>query len=82
MRRALDTWSRLGPIEKFALIQGQLLLWAVVVVGTYLMATKLGVGVAVVYVTLLAATFARTVRDVRRRKRNGEYGGANGASGR
>jgi hypothetical protein len=59
----------MGRAEKYALIQSQFIMWALVVAVAYFLATKVSAVLGVAYLALMIAVFAyallRVVRDTR-----------------
>jgi hypothetical protein len=59
----------MGRAEKYALIQSQIIMWALLLVVAYLLAAKVSVVLGVAYLALMIGVFAyalyRVVRDTR-----------------
>jgi hypothetical protein len=65
--RALgEAWKDLGRVQKYVLIQGQVLMWVVILVVTYLFATRLSVALAIAYLLAMLVLEGWMIRRIRR----------------
>ena len=55
--------------EKYALIQGQVLMWGLIVVAGYLFATRVSVVLAIAYVGIMLVVEGWMIRRIRRETR-------------
>jgi Flp pilus assembly protein TadB len=63
-------WSDMGRAERYALVQSQLLLWILVLVLAYLLATNVSVVLAALFVAPIIALFTwMTWRVIRQQRR-------------